>query len=58
MDERSFKMTNFEKVIEIKERGNTTFDEEDYEHFVQITAKLKSIRDEVLSTHVYFANKN
>ena len=52
MDERSFKISNFEKVIEIKERGNTNFNYDDYENFVIITGKLKDIQKEILSTQV------
>jgi len=52
MDERSFKISNFEKVIEIKERGNTHFDYEDYEKFTLIIEKLKAIQKEILSSHV------
>ena len=52
MDERSFKISNFEKVVEIKESGRSKFDEEDYEKFTLTIQKLKDIQKEILSTQV------
>jgi hypothetical protein len=51
-DERSYKIENFEKVLNLKEEGKISLDFEVYESFKKIIEILKNLSEEIKSREV------